>query len=132
MRQRTKFKITVYTLLFIIACLTLFLCSNSLKTKARDYKRIGDLKTIQSKFAYYFSKNNTYIIPSCGENDLLSDCKAPEADFSNLTDPLNQGMYRYVIFSLSETDFQIGFALEKKLNGVEAGGHIYSKNGLLK
>ena len=132
MTQRTKFKIVVYVLLFIIACLVLAWFGIKIAQKSRDYQRLGDLKVIQSSLSSYYLKYNTYKVPGCNDNSLLSNCVAKgEVDFSGLKDPKNNGIYRYVIYNLSDSDYQIGFSLESKTASVEPGGHIYGKNGLV-
>ena len=132
MTQRTKFKIAVYGLLFVIACICLWWFNSIIVAKARDYERLADLKIIQGELTAYYYKFNTYKIPACADNTILNSCISQgQINFSQISDPLSSGIYQYVIYSLSDTDYQIGFALETKMGGLNAGGHIYGKNGVV-
>jgi len=132
MTQRTKFKIIVYVLLLAIAAVLLAWFSMAMSAKARDYQRLSDLKIIQAKFTAYYFKHNTYRIDACNENSMVNSCSNDQIDLSKHLDPSGSGIYKYVIYSLSDTDYQIGFALETKMGGLMLGGHIYSKEGVIK
>ncbi|MFA6422055.1 MAG: hypothetical protein WCV92_01490 [Candidatus Buchananbacteria bacterium] len=133
MTQRTKFKASVYILLLIIALILLFWFNSIMVAKARDYERLADLKVIQGKLTANFFKNNTYELPGCLNNSDLSSCSAGgDINFLGIADPLNSGEFKYIVYNLSESDFQLGFTLETKMGGLNPGGHIYGKEGVIK
>ena len=135
MTQRTKFKITVYIILFIIASSLTFWWYSHNSAKERDYARLGDLKVIQGEMTRYFLKNNTYLIPGCQNGFLLNDCLGDSnkpAQFGDIIDPLGSRGFFYIVNSLSNSDYQIGFGLETSIGGLKPGNHILSKNGAVK
>lgn len=132
MTQRSKFKIIVYSLLFIIACILLFWFISFMSAKSRDLQRLADLKVVQAKFTQYFYKNNNFKVPNCTSKSSVSACRDGDIDFAGINDPLNKGIYKYIIFDLSESNFQILFALETEIGGLKPGEHIYGKEGVIK
>lgn len=135
MTQRIKFKIVIYAILFIVACLLLswFYLYNS--AKGRDYDRLGDLKLIQGEMSRYLIKYNTYIIPNCQGGSLLNYCIGNQnkiAYFGDVEDPLGSKGFLYIVNGLSNSDYQISFGLETSMGGLKSGNHILTKNGVVK
>jgi hypothetical protein len=135
MTQRTKFKITVYIILFVIACILIGWWYFYNSAKARDYARLGDLKVIQGEMSRYLLKYNTYIIPNCQNGTLVNYCVGNQSKtsyLSNIEDPLGAKGFFYIVNSLSDTDYQISFGLETSIGGLKPGNHILAKNGVVK
>ncbi len=135
MTQRTKFKIIVYLILFAIACTLVFWWSAYNDAKARDYERLGDLKTIQGELSRYFLKYNTYVVSGCQGGALINSCAGDldrPAYLGKLIDPLSLNGFSYVVNDLSDSDYQISFGLETSIGGLKPGNHILSKNGVVK
>jgi hypothetical protein len=135
MLQRTKFKITLYAVIFINLTVLLGFWLYWSSAQARDYERLGDLKVWQNILGYYYSQNGTYIIPNCAAGETLSSClaqKVGKITINNINDPLNSGNYRYTVGSLGESDYEIQFALETGIAGLSRGGYILTKNGIRK
>ena len=110
----------------------MFWFNSIMSSKARDYERLSDLKVIQGRLTAYYFKFNTYKISGCADNSLLNKCIGDQIGFADIRDPLNSGIYKYAIYSLSDNDYQIGFGLETEMGGLNAGGHIYGKEGVVK
>lgn len=130
---RTRFKLVVYIILFIIgmSILTWWVMFN--KAKSRDHERLADMKVLQSQFSLYYSKFNTYQVADCLADTLVSDCRGQSADvigLSGFVDPVGSGSYQYVLRSLSEDDFIISFSLESGIGGLPSGTYYMTKNGV--
>ena len=135
MTQRTKFKIILYSILFVIACLSVGWWYFYNLSKERDYVRLGDLKLIQGEMSRYLLKFNTYIIPGCQSGFSLNYCIGSENNqtyFNQIQDPLNARGFNYIVNDLSENDYQISFGLETSIGGLKPGNHILTKNGVVK
>lgn len=135
MLQRTKFKITLYSLIFVILAVLLAFWIYLASAQSRDYQRLADLRVWQNILSDYYSKNGTYVIPGCDAGRTLSQCLVKQSgriSINNIDDPVNSGDYRYVVAGLSDDDFQISFALEAGIGGLGPGKYIWTKNGVRK
>lgn len=79
MRYRTQSGFTLIELLVVIAIIGLLSSVimfglNTARVKARDSRRLADLKQLESALELYYTDNNTYPVPSCGSgSDAWSD-----------------------------------------------------------
>ncbi len=127
MTQRIKFKIAVYSLLFIAACLLLSWFSLRTSASSRDYQRLAHMKEIQARMSGYYHDLASYRLTGCQEGQALSACSGDGVSFSDLRDPAGGS---YVVYSLSEDDYQIGLFLESSVGGLAPGAHLFGKNGI--
>lgn len=135
MTRRTRFKIILYVILFVIACILTGWWYGYNSAKARDYARLGDLKVIQGEMSRYLLKYNTYIIPGCQSGALINYCVGSSdrvTHFEDIRDPLSSKSFYYLVNSLSDNDYQINFGLETPIGGLKAGSHILGKEGVVK
>ncbi|MFA5047491.1 MAG: hypothetical protein WC516_00450 [Patescibacteria group bacterium] len=133
MTQRTYFKIGVYFFLFIVAVVFYLWWLSYNAQRYRDYERLGDLRVLQAIMTDYYGKFNTYVVPQCVVGSAISSCLGnnflPLA-VDNLKDPIDSGSYKYLVGSLSDSDFQIDFSFEQDTAGSLAGRHMLTKNGI--
>jgi len=133
MLRQTKFKITLYAVIFTILVVVLGFWIYLASAQIRDYQRLADLKIWQNILSTYYFKNGTYVIPGCDVGRTLSDClsqKVGHATIDNINDPINSGDYRYTVGNLSTDDFQIVFSLEAGIGGLGPGKYILTKEGV--
>ena len=135
MAQKNLTKIFICIVLFIVAFGLFAWFVNYNWTRARDYRRLADLKILQSALVDYYGRFNTYKIPDCQAGLLVNLCagrngRAIKTD--GLVDPINKSPFQYIINELADDDFSVGFALETAVAGLSAGGHTLTKNGISK
>lgn len=89
-RQRGFTLIELLVVIFIIGLLTGILLPNfvGIRKRARDSRRIQDMKEIQKAFEEYYLANNTYTNCATMASDFLEGGQLPD-------DPLNSGDYVY-------------------------------------
>ena len=78
---------------------------NSARQKARDAKRLSDVKQLQLALEFYFDKNGGY--PSAISETLLTEFIAAIP-----TDPVGGGNYSYAALNAGCTSYHIGATLE--------------------
>lgn len=127
MTQRAKFKIAAYSLLFIAACLLLSWFSLRTSASSRDYQRLAHMKEIQARMSDHYNDFASYRLADCQEGQALSSCSGDGVSFRDLRDPAGGN---YVVYGLSEDDYQIGLFLESSVGGLAPGAHIFGKNGI--
>ncbi len=132
MLTRTRFKLIVYLILLLIALSVLlwwFLYSGA---KSRDYERLADMKILQSELALYFFRFNTYQIPRCALESVISSCgdSGTLTSLRQLADLLSQNGYQYFVKNLSEDNFAVSFSLETGIGGLPAGTYLMTKEGV--
>lgn len=125
MLQQQKIKLAIYGLILTLVLIISAFTAYYFQTQARDYRRLADLKLIQTAMSDYFLRNGTYLIPNCQANSMVRSCLP-----LSVSDPLNSGDYRYFITGLSETDYEVRFSLETGLGELQKGSHILTKNGV--
>lgn len=118
----SMFFIVAFILFFGSIILTISIVAlNSARAKARDAKRVADIKQVQTALElYYNDKNNYPIINSWVE--LAEEIRKKPTYMSNLpTDPLNKDDYKYIYQSKSNgQNYLIKFKLEESKKGFEA------------
>ena len=84
--------------------------------KARDSKRKGDLRAIQSCMEQYYSDSNyVYQVIVVVGNGLTSTIQCDGGGTKNIgtpTDPLNDTTHKYIVTTSSKTDYKITATLE--------------------
>ena len=134
MLQRTKFKITLYTVILANLFLLLGFGIYWLRAQNRDYQRLADLKVWQNILGDHFLKFGTYRLDNCQIGQTLSQCwaeKSGQVWINNINDPLNSGSYRYLVAGLADDDYQINFSLEAGIGGLSPGTYVLTKNGVI-
>ncbi|MDD2681092.1 MAG: type II secretion system protein GspG [Patescibacteria group bacterium] len=117
----SKMAVSTYSILIIVAIVTILLSTistiilNSARKKARDAKRISDIKQLQTALEMYYNDNNLY--PIASNTDELSKVISAEAHIvymSNLPkDPLNKEKFLYSYRSDKGTEYEITYCLEE-------------------
>lgn len=133
MLQRQKFKIALYVVIFAIILTVLGFWVYIASAQGRDYQRLADLKVIQNVLADYYSKNGSYQLPNCDIGETISQCLRMTNNgrvINNINDPINVGVYRYVIGNLNLDDFEINFTFEAGIGGLSRGTYVFTKNGI--
>lgn len=132
MPQRTKFKIAVYAVLFVIAVTLLVWLTLFLSAQSRDYGRLADMRLAQAEMADYFLQFNTFEVAECSVGSLLNFCQGRDgvaANLANLADPVNKGEFQYLLADASADNFRIDFSLEAGAGGLPAGSYSITKGG---
>jgi type II secretion system protein G len=142
---------TLIELLVVIAIIGLLstlavVALSSARAKARDAKRVSDIKQITSALELYFNDKNSYPVTGTGvtltlgsaSDKVLCDTAAGfQADTTGCTttymgqvpanpDP-NGSIYLY---TGSASDYSIGFTLEGTTGGLAAGAHTANPSGI--
>jgi type II secretion system protein G len=148
MRKNIK-GFTLIELLVVIAIIGLLstlavVALSSARAKARDAKRVSDIKQITSALELYFNDKNSYpvvdtaiTLGSASDKVLCDTAAGFQADTTGCTttymgqvpanpDP-NGSIYLY---TGSESDYSIGFTLEGTTGGLAAGAHTANPNGI--
>ncbi|MEX0933701.1 MAG: type II secretion system protein [Candidatus Paceibacterota bacterium] len=115
MKIQTQKGFTLIELLVVIAIIgilsSVVLASlNTAREKARDARRIADIKQIQVALEFYFDENNTYPLAIID----LSPSYIPVAP----VDPLDTPLTVYPYQQISSTDYHLGANLEDSNNSV--------------
>ncbi len=134
---------TLIELLVVIAIIGLLstlavVALGSARTKARDSKRLGDLRQLQTALELYYTDQNEYPIASttlgtgnavCLNEDGFgaAGCAAPVYMGLIPTDP-GSGTYEYT--SDDGTTYSIGAALEGDVNDLTAGPITVTPSGI--
>lgn len=131
-RHGKKQGFTLIELLVVIAIIALLaaivlVSLNTARTKARDTKRIADLKQIQLALEMYYDDNGSYpnrhtTSTSSGWNSLASDLSAYISALPK--DPKNSGNYRYY-YDGGESDDYPGYGL---MTAMEHSGNYHLVN----
>ncbi|MEI6288004.1 MAG: hypothetical protein WCP18_00250 [bacterium] len=132
MTMRTRFKISVYFLLFVMASTGLGFLMWYNSVQIRDYKRLSDMTDIQSRLNIYFLHYSSYQVDGCSSGLIVSDCKgsADRPSFlGGITDQLG-GNYAYVFSALSQNDYKVSFVLETKVGGFAPGRYFLTPSGI--
>lgn len=137
---------TLVELLVVVAIIALLstlavVALGSARTKARDAKRISDIKQIQTALELYFTDQNGYpvavtglvlggtgatILSTNGFSDTAGTTTYMGAVPSNPTP--NGTAYTYLAGTASS--YTISFTLEQASGGLTAGGHTATPNGI--
>jgi len=106
---------------------------NNERAKTRDAVRLADITQFRYAFEVMFFEKNSYQEASTGcskINDLASQCSLTKylPEVAKIADP---GKFSYKISQIpSDQNFEITFYLEKGYNGLKAGKHTLSKDGI--
>ncbi len=141
---------TLIELLVVIAIIGLLstlavVALSSARAKARDAKRVADIKQIQSALELYFNDKNGYpatvgaeVLGSTNYKVLCDTTAGFQADTTGCTttymgqvpgNPLPNGAdYNYT--STSSSTYSITFSLEGATGGLAAGAHTASPSGM--
>ncbi|MBU6447455.1 type II secretion system GspH family protein [Patescibacteria group bacterium] len=125
---------TLIELLVVIAIIALLasvimLSLSNARQKARDAKRVADVKQMASAFELYFSKNNTYpasiaALVADGDTGVAPVAPAPQDGSCTVA----QNTYTYTLVSPSSYTFT--FCLGAVTGGYSAGVHTLSQAGI--
>ncbi len=160
---KNKKGFTLIELLVVIAIIGLLstlavVALTSARKKARDSKRVADMKQLQTAMEMFFSTNNTYKPTGCaGANTAVSACTgtgaAGLADFiggiANLKDPSADPAtlcthttggggactpsspcnYAFTV-AANESNYTVAFCLEGATGDLTAGKHILTATGI--
>ncbi len=135
MLQSQKIKLAIYALILAILAVALSFWAYFAAGQKRDYERISDLKVWQSVLARHYFDFGTYRINGCETGMTLAQCLGAvsgKAKINAKEDPINAGVFRYVVGSLDDSDFEIKFSLESGVAGLKPGQYVWTKNGLKK
>lgn len=125
---------TLIELLVVIAIIALLasvimLSLSNARQKARDAKRVADIKEIANSMELYFSKNNTYpasLAALVADGDLASSPSAPAPQDGSCT--VAQNTYTYTMVSASS--YSVTFCLGAVTGSYAAGVHTLSQTGI--
>lgn len=131
--------IVVITIIMVLAIIS-FLALNDQRAKARDAKRISDVRQIRTALEFYFSDEDAYPIVeeaiSLGEENTSKLCSAEEGGFVSgqttctsattymslvPTDPFANQDYKYIG---NADNYNISFILEKESELGLAGAYV--------
>ncbi len=143
---KNKKGFTLIELLVVIAIIGLLstlavVALTSARTKARDSKRVADMKQVQTAMELYYS---TYVgYPDCAVGTLVSACGALSPDFlpgvGNLKDPGGvaaacadpaAAKCNYAFGTPLAGEYKINFWLEGVTGDLAAGAHKVTPAGL--
>lgn len=145
---------TLVELLVVIAIIGLLstlavVALNSARAKARDAKRVADVKQMQTALELYFNDQNAYPSESAdlelgGTNsDTLSSGAAPDGWTSDSTGTTYMGLvpaaptppagdtYTYKANNTDTSVYQIEFTLEAKVGSLPLGINCASASGII-
>ncbi len=143
---KNKKGFTLIELLVVIAIIGLLstlavVALTSARTKARDSKRVADMKQVQTAMELYYSANSAY--PACAAGTLVSACGvlAPEylPGVANLKDPGGvaaacadpaAAKCNYAFGAPVAGEFEVNFWLEGATGDLAAGAHTVTPAGL--
>lgn len=141
---KNKKGFTLIELLVVIAIIGLLstlavVALTSARTKARDSKRVADMKQVQTAMELYYSANNTY--PTC--SGLVSTCTALAPDYlpgvASLKDPGGVatacgdpalGKCNYAFGTAAAGEYEVNFWLEGATGDLAAGAHTITPAGM--
>lgn len=126
MNRRTRFKLGLYLVLLIISISLLVWFWVYNVAKIRDLERLADMRTTQAYFNIYFYHHNTYVLDQCSVNTPINFCGLNSA----LIDPVNNGVFQYIVKDLSLENYRIDFALEVGVAGLTPGIYSLDKEGI--
>jgi type II secretory pathway pseudopilin PulG len=127
----SRMAVSMYVVMAVAILVTLVLFSlatialNSARKKARDAKRVSDIKQIQTALELYYNDHDNY--PIAGDIERLSEelSKKDEVYMSNIPkDPKNDSIYGYTYKSDDGNKYEIKFRLE------EGGDKIANPTGI--
>jgi len=139
---------TLIELLVVIAIIGLLstlsvVALNSAREKARDAKRVSDIKQTQTALELYYSDAMEYPTEATAvtlgvDNDCLDSdgfvvsCGAATTIYMGIvpSDPTSDVDHTYEYLSADGTDYQIEFTLEGKAGTLEVGAHCATPNGI--
>lgn len=143
MRKQRGF--TLIELLVVIAIIGLLstlavVALNSARLKARDAKRVADVKQIQTALELYFNDQSGYpvVVGTLGSDANLACLGTIGFAASGCADPY-MGLVPsnpepngtdYVYTSADESTYSITFTLEGTTGGLSVGAHTASQNGI--
>lgn len=143
---KNKKGFTLIELLVVIAIIGLLstlavVALTSARTKARDSKRVADMKQVQTAMELYYSANNAY--PACAAGTLVSACGVLAPDYlpgvANLKDPGGvatacadpaAAKCNYSFGAPVAGEFEVNFWLEGATGDLAAGAHTVTPAGL--
>ena len=130
---------TLIELLVVIAIIGLLstlavVALGNAREKARDSKRLSDVKQMQTALELYFNDESSYPIASAMDNCLSSDgftatCPTTGTVYMGQVpqDPTKEAYYTY---NAVTTSYQIYVQLEGNSGGFDAGWIVATPNGL--
>jgi prepilin-type N-terminal cleavage/methylation domain-containing protein len=144
---KNKKGFTLIELLVVIAIIGLLstlavVALTSARTKARDSKRVADMKQVQTAMELYYSANNDY--PACAAGTLLSACGVLAPDFlpgvATIKDPSGVAAacanpaaakcnYAFGAPAVDE-GYRVNFWLEGATGDLAAGAHKVTARGI--
>jgi prepilin-type N-terminal cleavage/methylation domain-containing protein len=151
---KSKKGFTLIELLVVIAIIGLLstlaiVALSSARQKARDSKRVADMKQLQTAMEMVFSENNSYDLEGCTDaGKKVSECGAPLSDYllsvSTMKDPksitactvaagvcTNTDSCDYTVaVDPDETTYKFCFYLEGTTGDLAGGMHYVSPSGL--
>ncbi|MFA4871803.1 MAG: hypothetical protein WC610_01965 [Patescibacteria group bacterium] len=135
MAQKNLTKIFIYITLFVFAVGIFAWWVNYNWTRGRDYRRLADLKILQSALVDYYGRFNTYKIPDCQAGSLVNLCLGKNSraiGLDNIIDPISKSPFQYQVVELADDNFFVSFYFETSMLGLPAGKHTLTKNGISK
>jgi hypothetical protein len=129
MTTRQKLKTVLYSLFFLTLFILLGFWLYYASLQTRDYRRLSDIRLIQEEFNRYYAVYATFDVAGCRINEPIAGCFYGFSP-NIISDPLDVGVYRYLVRSLTEDNYEIEFSLEVGLAGVSPGTYILTKNGI--
>ncbi len=143
--QKNKSGFTLIELLVVIAIIGLLstlsiLALNTARARARDAKRISDVKQMQTALEMYFNDNNAYPSTLVAGSALISPASSstimaiiptpPKPVDGSLCGTTWVGNYTYAI-TAGNASYSIKYCLGAKTGGAAAGPHTATPGGIM-
>lgn len=133
MTQRTKFKLSVYALLLIIASILIGWGWSVSLAYQRDSERLADMNILRVRWLDYAYRYATYQPADCTPDMVVHDCRGNDQhpfDLSDIVDPVNMGGFQYVVDVITADTFAVRFALEQGVAGLSRGEYVMTPDGV--
>jgi len=133
MIQRTKFKLSVYALLFIIASILIGWGWSVSLAYQRDADRLADMSLLRVRWVDYYHLFATYELTDCSTDGQIDECRGDERHpfgAGDIVDPVNAGEFRYVVDVLTPETFAVRFTLERGVASLERGQYVMTPDGV--
>jgi len=136
---------TLIELLVVIAIIGLLLtlsilALNTARARARDAKRVADVKQIQTALEMYYNDVGSYpaaasVTPGVAiastNGTFLAAVPTPPTPFDTVTGScVGQPAYTYAITGTPPSSYQISYCLGAQTGGVTAGAHTATPAGI--